>query len=177
MRFYRRWRRFKQHLSQADGRETARAPPLTSHHEYLALNEVEMPPLPRRNMVRSSVYPELPPLKHTPGDADGPSMANYAKPECLPTAGEAIPCQQMLDADVSSQSRPSPTAVTTNGDLVRTTPPTAVAHQVSALSTSVASAGTEGLVGLPNPRLSGVFRPPEDTFPKGPIGEVMRPCP
>ena len=177
MHFYRRWRRFKQHFSQADGREAARAPPLTAPHEYLALNEVEMPPLPRRNMVRSSVYPELPPLKHTPGDTDGPSTANYARPERWPTAGETLPCQQMLGADVSSQSRPSPTAVATAGDLVRTTPPAAVAPQVSAPSTSVTSVGTEGLVGPPNPRLSGVFRPPEDTFPKGPIGEVMKPRP
>ena len=113
MRFYRRWRRFKQHLSQADGREAAQAPPITASHEYLALNEVEMPPLPRRNPVRSSVYPELPTLKHTPGDTDRPSTANYARPERRPTAGEILPCQQVPGADVSSQSRPSPTAVAT----------------------------------------------------------------
>ena len=74
-----RWRRFKQHLSQADGREAAQAPPITAPHEYLALNEVEMPPLPRRNLVRSSVYPELPPLKHTPGDTDGPSYGQLCE--------------------------------------------------------------------------------------------------
>ena len=118
---------------QADGRETAQAPPLTSPHEYLALNEVEMPPLPRHsNMVRSSMYPELPPLKHTPGDTDGPSTANYTRPERRPTAGETLPCQQTLGAEVSSQSRPSPTAVAAAEDLVGTTPPAAVAHQVSA---------------------------------------------
>ena len=116
-----------------------------------------MPPLPRCNMIRSSVYPELLPLKHTPGDADGPSTANYVRPERRPTAGETLPCQQMLGADVSSQSRPSTTNVATAEDLVRTTPPAAVAHQVSVPSISVASVGTEGLVGLPNPRLSGIF--------------------
>ena len=177
MRFYRRWRRFKQHLSQADGWEAAQAPSITTPHEYLALNEVEMLLLPRRNLVRSSVYPELPPLKHTPGDTDGHSTANYARPERRPTAGETLPCQQLPGADVSSQSRPSPTAVATAEDLVRTTPPATVAQPVTVLSTSVASAGTEGLVGLPNPRLSGIFRPPEDTFLNGPIREVMKPHP
>ena len=57
MRFYRRWRRFKQHLSQTDAREIAQAPPRTAPHEYLALDEAEMPSLPRRNPVRPSVYP------------------------------------------------------------------------------------------------------------------------
>ena len=137
MRFYRRWRGFKQHLSQADGREAAQAPPLTAPHEYLALNEVEMPPLPRRNPVRSSVYPELPPLKNTSGDMDGPSTTNYARPEGRSTIEEALPCQAKLGADMSSQYRPSSTTVATAEDLVKTTPPAAVARQASVPSTAV----------------------------------------
>ena len=78
---------------------------------------------------------------------------------------------------MSSQSRPSPTAVATLEDLVKTTPTAAVAHRAGIPSPTVTSLGTEGLVGLPNPRLSGMPLPPEDTFPKGPIGEVMKPRP
>ena len=123
MRFYRRWRRFKQHLSQADGREAARAPPIMAPHDYLALNKVEMPPLPRRNLFRSSVYPELPPLKPALGDTDELSTASYARPERRPTARKTLPCQQPPGADVSLKSRPLPTAVATAEDPVRTTPP------------------------------------------------------
>ena len=177
MRFYHRWRRFKQHLSKADGREAAQAPPLTAPHEYLALNEVEMPPLPRSNPVRTSVYPELPPLKYTPGDLDGTPPANYARPERRPAVEESIPCQTKMGADVSSRIGPSPAAVANAEDLVKTMPPAAVAPRVNTSSTTVTSVGTEGLVGLPNPRLSGILRPPEDTFPKGPIGEIMKPRP
>ena len=175
MRFYRQWRSFKQHLSQAGGQEATRVPPLTAPHEYLALNEVEMLPLPRHNPVRSSVYPELPPLKHTLGDRDGPSTANYARPDRRPAAEEALPCQAKHGANMSLPSRTSPTAVATEEDLVKTTTPTAIAPQANIPSTAVPSTGTEGLVGLPNPRLSGILWSPEDTFPKGPIGEVMKP--
>ena len=72
MRFYRRWRWFKQHFSQAGGHEVARAPPVTVPHEYLALNEMEIPQLPRRNRTMSNVYPVLPHQKHTSVYDNGP---------------------------------------------------------------------------------------------------------
>ena len=53
-------------------------------------------------------------------------------------------------------------------------PPVADAHPAVAPLPSAASAVADGLVGLPPSRAGGLFRFPEDTFPKGPIGEVMK---
>ena len=134
-----------------------------------------MPQLPRRNPVRSSVYPELPTLKPALCVTDRRPATSYARPERRALAGEVLPCQQLLGTDVSSGSRPQPPPVATLEDPLRSMPPAAVARPVTAPLTSVAPAGTEGLLGFPNPRISGAFQPPEDTFPKGPIREVMKP--
>ena len=131
-----------------------------------------MPQLPRHNPVRSSVYPELPTLKPALCDTDRPPATSYARPERQALAEEVLPCQQLLGTDVSSGSRPPPPPVATLEDPLRSTPPAALARPVTAPLTSVAPAETEGLLGLLNPRIRGAFRPPEDTCPKGPIGEV-----
>ena len=164
MHFYRRWRRFKQHLLQTGGRETPQVPPRTVPHEYLAMDEVEMPPLPQRNPVRPGMYPELPSAKPAPDNLGGPSHGHYTRPERR--SEEAPLCQTKPGPDVSSPPTPMPTTVTPAGGPIRMAPPAA--------ATSV---GNEGLVGLPNPQTNNAFRPPEDTFPKGPIGEVMKPRP
>ena len=66
MRFYRQWRRFKQHFEPEDSRRGLTPLPLPRdyeplrprvppHHEYLTVHEAERPSLPSRN-----VYPPLP---------------------------------------------------------------------------------------------------------------------
>ena len=83
MRFYRRWRRFRQaHSEQSSGtpdRRPARAP-----HDYLALDEIEGPPLPRRNRALANIYPPLP-AKSTSLYSNEP-RAEYAVPSNRPPA-------------------------------------------------------------------------------------------
>ena len=57
MRFYRLWRRFKQHLSQTRGREDPQASPRPLPHEYLMMEEVRAPTLPQHNPARPGVPP------------------------------------------------------------------------------------------------------------------------
>ena len=166
MRFYRRWRRCKQHLSQTEDREIAQAPPCTAPHEYLALDEVEMPSLPRHNPDQTRIYPGLPPSKPTLPDLEEPSLAPYTRPKRQSTATESLPGQPKPDPDISLSPVTAQVTVASAGGQVKTMSPAATT-----------SAGNEGLVGLPNPRTSGILRTPEDTFPRGPIGEVMRPWP
>ena len=64
--------------------------------------------------------------------------------------------------------------VITNSDPLGSTPPTAGARPAVAPLPSAASAVADGLVGLPSSWAGGLFHIPEDTFPKGPIGEVMK---
>ena len=60
MRFYRRWRRFRQQARPDPSSETPAGRSTRPHHDYLALNEIEGPPLPRRNRAISNIYPPLP---------------------------------------------------------------------------------------------------------------------
>ena len=163
MRFYRRWRRFKQHLSSNGKGETPRVPPRPLPHEYLMMEEVRAPTLPRRNLGRPGVYPELP---HTTTEADAvkrPSSDQYAKPGCLT---ERAPCLSESDSEVSPPQTPRPNPVVPEVRLERMIPPGAAP-----------AAESEGLVGLPNPRRDGAFRPVENTFPQGPIGAILQPRP
>ena len=169
MRFYRWWRRFKQHLSQSGGHETTRAPPVTVPHEYLALNEVELPQLPRRNQTRSNVYPMLPSPKHTPVEDEGPPVVAFVTPERQAPAGEALPCQQPLSTDLHPGPGPIQPPLVISSDPIGLTPPAADVCPAVAPLPSAAPAVADGLVGLPTPRAGGLFRSPEDTFPKGPI--------
>ena len=163
MRFYRRWRRFKQHLSSNGKGETPRVPPRPLPHEYLMMEEVRAPTLPRRNLGRPGVYPELP---HTTTEADAvkrPSPDRYAKPGRL---AERAPCLSESDSEVSPPQTPRPNPVVPEVRLERMIPPGAAP-----------AAENEGLVGLPNPRRDGAFRPVENTFPQGPIGAILQPRP
>ena len=111
MRFYRLWRRFKQHLSQTDGREIPQVPPRTGPHEYLAMDEVL--PLPQRNPVQPGIYPELPSTKPTLEDVGGPSQDHLMRPE---RQSEGAPlCQTKSRPDVSSPPTTMPTALTHRG--------------------------------------------------------------
>ena len=161
MRFYRRWRRFKQHLSQTGGREGPQAPPRPLPHEYLAMDEIELPSLPKRNPARAGAYPELPSFRSASDNQGGPSRGHYARPE---RRAEGVSmCQRDSDSEVSPPPTPAPNAMA----------PAALSVQMAPPATTT-SAGNRGLVGLHNPRAGSAFRPLEDTFPKGPIGEVMR---
>ena len=94
MRFFRRWRQFKQHFSQAGLHEIPRAPPSTVPHEYLALNEMDIPQLPGRNRTMSNVYPVLPHQKHTSLYDNGPPVVTYATPERRAPAEEPLQHQR-----------------------------------------------------------------------------------
>ena len=153
MRFYRRWRRFKQHLSPTGKGEVPRAPPRPLPHEYLMMEEVRAPTLPQRNSGRPGVYPELP---LTPPETDArkrPSPDRYARPGRL---AERAPCLSESDSEVSPPPTPRPNPVVPEVRMERMIPP-GVAP----------AADSEGLVGLPNPRREGAFRPVENTFPSG----------
>ena len=45
MRFYRRWTQFKQQVARTPTAEMTRGPPNNALNEYLAINEIEGPPL------------------------------------------------------------------------------------------------------------------------------------
>ena len=76
---------------------------------------------------------------------------------------ESPPCQSESDSEVSPPSTPVPYPGAPEVRLERMVPPAAIP-----------STGNAELVGLPNPWSDGAFRPLEDTFPKGPIGEVLK---
>ena len=153
--------RFKQHLSQTGGREEPQAPPCPLPHEYLAMNKVELPSLPKCNPVQPGVYPELPSFKSVSDDQGGPSRGHYARPGRRAT--EVAPRPPDSDSEVSPPPTPAPTTV------APAQPPVLMAPLAATTST-----GSGSLVGLPNPRGGSTFRLLEDTFPKGPIGKVMR---
>ena len=174
MLFYRRWRRFKQHLSQANGREAARAQPVTAPHEYLALNKVELPQLPRCNQVQSKVYPELPPLKQASFVGEGPPEGAYTTLKRRAPAGEALPCPQPPSTNAPWDPPHLQATMTPNQGPLGSTPPSAGGRPAADPLPPVVPATTDGLVGLPASQTSGLFRLSEDTFPTGPIGEVMK---
>ena len=87
-----------------------------------------------------------------------------------------------LTTDVRSDNQLLQPPVNTDNNPMVTTPPAACARPTVIPLTSVVSAATDGLEGLPPFRAGGTFQlkkkvVPEDTFPKGPIGEVLRTCP
>ena len=163
MRFYRRWRRFKQHLSPAGKGEAPRAPPRPLPHEYLTMEEVRAQTLPQRNHGRPGVYPELPLTQPGTIPMRKASHDHYTKPG---RRTERAACLSESNSEVSPPSTPGPNPVVPEVQLERMVPP------VVAPTT-----GDEGLVGLPNPRREGAFRPVENTFPQGPIGAVLQPRP
>ena len=114
---------FKQHLTQSGEREVARAPPVTAPHEYLALNEVEIPQLPRRNRTRSNVYLVLPHQKPTSVQDEGSPMVVYTAPERRGPAEEALPHHQPLATNLHVGSRPTQLPLVTNQDPVDSTLP------------------------------------------------------
>ena len=127
------------------------------------MEEVRAPTLPQRNLGLPGVYPELPltqpeaiPMQKVPHD-------HYAKPG---RRAERAACLSESDSEVSPPSTPGPNPVVPEVQLERMVPP------VVAPTT-----GNEGLVGLPNPRWEGAFRPVENTFPQGPIGAILQPRP
>ena len=79
MRFYRRWRQFKQQVARPSTAETTQGPPNNAPHEYLAINEIKGPPLPRSNRAVSSVYLPLP-AKSSSMYSNNP-RALYADPD------------------------------------------------------------------------------------------------
>ena len=176
MRFYRRWRCFEQHLSQAGGHEATRAPPIAAPHEYLALNEVEVPQLPQRNLNRSKMYPALPSPKHASGGVEGPPVVAYAMPERCAPAEEALSGHPPLSTEPPRDPRAVPPPTTASNDLQGSTPPAADTRPAGTPLPSADLALAGSLVGLPTSRAGALFHPPEDTFPKGPIGEVMKAC-
>ena len=163
MRFYRWWRHFKQHLSPTGKGETPRAPPRPLPHEYLMMEDVQAPTLPRRNPGRPGVYPELPLTPPETNTVKRPSPNRYAKPGRLT---ERAPCLSQSDSEVSTPSTPRSNPVVPEVRMERVIPPR-----------DAPAADNEGLVGLPNPRREGAFRPVENTFPQGPIGAILQPRP
>ena len=122
MRFYLRWRQFKQHFSQAEKCDPKRAPPTPAHHEYLALNDMEGPPLPRRNRAVANVYPLLP---------KSPSVYSNERPAAIYAVHDRrthveVPPTSIQPAASAPQSIPraipGPPAVTTADNKTTMTP-------------------------------------------------------
>ena len=95
-------------------------------------------------------------------------------PEHRALAEEALPRHQPLATNLHSGPRPTRLPLATNQDPVDSTPPAVGVCPVVASLPSTTLATTSSLVGLPAPRPGGLSRTPEDTFPKGPIREVMK---
>ena len=128
------------------------------------MEEVRASTLPQRNSARPGVYPTLPSTQADTDAMKGPSLDHYAKPG---RRVERTPrCQSESDSEVSPPSTLVPNPGVPEVRLERMIPPVAAP-----------STGNEGLVGLPNPRREGAFRPVENTFPQGPIGAVLQPRP
>ena len=120
MRFYRRWRHFKQHLSQTRGREDPQAPPRPLPHEYLTMEEVRAPTLPQRNPARPGVYPELPSTQSDTDTMKEPTHDHYAKPGRR--AERVPPCQSESDSEMSPPATPAPNPVAPEVRLERMVP-------------------------------------------------------
>ena len=144
-------------------------------HEYLALNKMEIPPLPQRNQTMSNVYPPLPhqsPLRYT----------TTGSPRSLTRHPNAMRRWQNLSDDRSPKATdlqldpwPAHPPVGVANDQIGPTPPAADDRPATALTTPTLPSTTNGLVGLPVSRTGGPSRPFENIFPKGPIGNVMKP--
>ena len=117
MWFYRRWRRFKQHLSPT---EKGEAPPRPLPHKYLMMEEVRAPTLPRRNHGRPGVYPELPLTTPETNPVKRPSPDRYARPGRLT---ERAPCLSESDSEVSPPPTPRSNPVVPEVRMERMIPP------------------------------------------------------
>ena len=119
------------------------------------MDEVEIPPLPQRNPVRSGVYPELPSPKPVSDNLRGLSHDQYTRPERQ--SEEAPLCQTKAGPDMSPPPTLGPTTVTPVGGPMRMAP-----------AAGATPAGNEGLVGLPNPERATHSGHQKTPFPKGP---------
>ena len=168
MRFYRRWRRFRQAHSEHSARTPDRRP-VRPPHDYLALDEIEVPPLPHRNRAVANIYPPLP-AKPASLYSNDPRN-EYAVPNNRPTT--------IKRADVTTaDTRHLTTTLGTQPNLVSTTlgqPSTGTPPAVDTRVTSnVAPRAAPSAVGLPTSPATANQLPTDDLFPKGPIGDVMR---
>ena len=120
------------------------------------------------------MYPALSPPKSALFKNEGPPAATYATAEPQAPSGEALPYQQLLTTDAHVDNRLLQPPGNADNDPMVTTPPAAGTRPTTTPLPPVVSTATDGLVGLPPSRAGGLFQLPEDTFPKGPIGEVMK---
>ena len=168
MRFYRRWRRSKQtrpeHSSRTPERRSARPP-----HDYLALDEVEVPPLPRRNRAVDNIYPPLPakPASLYSNDPRGEYAVPNNRPTTIKRADVLAADTRHLTTTLGDRSK----LVPTNLDQPSTRTPPAADTRVTS---HVASPAAPGVEGLPTSSAPANQSPADDLFPKGPIGDVMR---
>ena len=138
-------------------------PPRPLPHQYLTMEEVRALTLPQRNQGRPGVHPELPLTQPGTDTMKKASHDHYAKPG---HRTERVSCLSESDSEVSPPPTPGPNPLVSEVRMERMIPPVAAP-----------STGNEGLVGLPNPRREGAFRPVENTFPQGPIGAILQPRP
>ena len=164
MRFYRRWRHFKQHFSGPED-EPIRAPRASVPHEYLAIAEDEVLPLPQRNQAVSNVYPSHPTSKASTY-SKGPQAATYAVHDCQTTPGASAP---EIDRNI-----PKHVSLHFTDAKPDATPPAADARLAPTASAAAPLPAAPGLVGLPLPQAGGPQRSANDIFPEGPNGEVMK---
>ena len=169
MWFYRRWRRFKQHFSRPEAYEATQVPRAPVPHEYLALNEIEGPPLPRCNRAVSNVYPALP-AKSSSAYSNDPRVAAYTVHGHRVTAKG--PSGDTQYAAWKQQATPKQTSLHLAPPKPEATPPAADARPTLAVSTMEPPVTATSL-GLP-PHHSTGLQQPDDIFPKGPIGDVMK---
>ena len=143
--------------------------PARPPHDYLALDEIEVPPLPRRNRAVANIYPPLPakPASLYSNDPRG----EYAVPNNRPTAIKRADVTTADTRHLTTTLGTQPNPVSTNLDQPSTgTPPAADTRVTSNVAPRTApSAG-----GLPTSPATANQLPTDDLFPKGPIGDVMR---
>ena len=97
------------------------------HHDYLALNEIEGPPLPCRNRAVSNVYPPLP-AKSTSFYSNDP-RAEFVVQDPRPAAGQASGAALYMTQNpaIAPGAATCPMTAPT-GQSSRGTPPAADAH-------------------------------------------------
>ena len=158
MRFYHRWRRFKQHFApEAPGRGRTPLPlpqdyeslPLRPrapfNHEYLTVHEAERPPLPSRN-----VYPPLP-------TSDRSSTSS--------TGGQKV----YQPAEYAASGRKPPVGPTS---LV--TPPAEDSRAVVPAPAQVPSVATISILETTQSRPAAPCGPSDALLPTGPIGNTLK---
>ena len=141
VRFYRRWRRFKQHFSRPED-EPIRAPRPSVPHKNLAIAEDEVPPLPQCNRAVSNVYLSLPTSKSSIY-SNGPRAATYAAHERQTTPVAPAP---EIDWNV-----PKHVSISLTDAKPEATPPAADARSAPMTSAATPPSAAPGLVGLPPP--------------------------